>query len=100
MSVRINVEPTRLEHSAAQIEQKAQEYQRHYQRLFQHVEAMSATWKGKDHQAFIQQIRGFENDFKAMQLLMKEYAGFLRVSAKAYRDMQSERVAQARRLIN
>ena len=31
---------------------------------------------------------------------MKEYAKFLKISAKAYRDMQNDRVAQARRLAN
>ena len=45
-------------------------------------------------------IKGFEKDFRAMHLLMKEYANFLKISAKAYRDMQNDRVAQARRLAN
>ena len=100
MGIQIQVDPSRLESSAARIEQQTLAYQKHYQQLFQQVDAMSSGWSGKDNQAFTQQIKGFEKDFRAMHLLMKEYADFLKVSAKTYRDMQNDRVTQARRLGN
>lgn len=100
MGIRINVDPAKLESSAARIEQQMAAYERHYRQLFQQVDAMAASWQGKDNQAFTQQIKGFEGDFRSMQTLMNEYASFLKLSARAYRDMQSERAQQARRLAN
>ena len=100
MGIQIQVDPSRLDSSAARIEQQALLYQKHYNQLFQQVEVMSSGWSGKDNQAFTQQIKGFEKDFRSMYLLMKEYANFLKVSAKAYRDMQNDRIAQAKRLAN
>jgi hypothetical protein len=37
---------------------------------------------------FTQQIEGFGGDFRQMELLLREYAGFLRKSARAYQETQ------------
>lgn len=100
MSVKINVDPARLEASASHIEQMYMNYEREYRRLFQDVQTMGNNWQGKDNQAFVQQINGFVKDFVSMRNLMKEYAEFLKASARAYRNTQNERAQQARHLIN
>lgn len=100
MSMKINVDPSRLEASASHIEQMYTTYEQEYRRLFQNVQTMGNSWQGKDNQAFVQQIKGFEHDFVAMRNVMKEYAEFLKASARAYRNTQNERASQARRLIN
>ena len=100
MSVKINVDPARLEASASHIEQMYMNYEREYRRLFQDVQTMGNNWQGKDNQAFVQQINGFVKDFASMRNLMKEYAEFLKESARAYRNTQNERAQQARHLIN
>ena len=64
MGIQIQVDPSRLESSATRIEQQALAYQKHYNQLFQQVDAMSSGWSGKDNQAFTQQIKGFEKDFE------------------------------------
>ena len=46
------------------------------------------------------QIHGFEKDFQQMAALMREYASFLKYSAKTYRQTQEERMQMARRLTN
>ena len=94
MSVKINVDPARLEASASHIEQMYMNYEREY------VQTMGNNWQGKDNQAFVQQINGFAKDFASMRNLMKEYAEFLKASARAYRNTQNERAQQARHLIN
>ncbi len=98
MSVRINVDPARLETSASHIEQMYLMYEKEYRLLFQYVENLKVNWQGKDNQAFVQQIESFEKDFIAMQNVMKEYAEFLKQCAKAYRMTQNECTSYAKRL--
>lgn len=100
MGIKINVDPARLETSAARIEEQIVAYEKNYHHLYQNVETLSTGWKGKDNQAFVQQIKGFESDFKTMALIMREYANFLKTGAKAYRNLQNDRMLQARRLTN
>ena len=100
MGIKIQVDPARLDATAAQIEQQTNQYERSYRRLFQEADAMASGWQGKDNQAFVSQIHGFEKDFQQMAALMREYASFLKYSAKIYRQTQDERVQMARRLTN
>ena len=100
MSVSIQVDPMQLERAAMHIEQMYQLYEKEYRMLFQGVEQLASSWKGKDNQAFASQIRGFEKDFMMMRDIMKEYADFLRRASRAYQQVQNERMMQARRLVN
>lgn len=100
MSIKIQVDPARLDSAAGQIEQQTLSYEKNYRRLFQEVAAMGSGWQGKDNQAFVSQIQGFEKDFQQMAALMREYAAFLKLSAKTYRQTQDERAQMARRLVN
>ena len=97
MSIKIQVDPARLDSAAGQIEQQTLSYEKN---LFQEVAAMGSGWQGKDNQAFVSQIQGFEKDFQQMAALMREYAAFLKLSAKTYRQTQDERAQMARRLVN
>lgn len=96
--MRINVDPAKLELCATRIEQQVCTYEKHYHQLFQEVERMQAGWRGKDNVAFVTQINTFQSDFQQMSTLMKEYANFLKMSSKMYRQTQDERMNQARHL--
>ena len=96
--MKINVDPFQLEHSAAFIEDQILQYEATYQHLLQEVEMMRSAWQGKDNQVFTTQINGFEQDFRKMSVLMRDYAQFLKTSARAYRDTQNERTELARYL--
>lgn len=98
MSIRINVDPARLDACAVHIEQQIVSYEKTYHRLFQEVDAMGTSWQGKDNLAFVQQIKGFQSDFYKMATFMREYSNFLKLSAKLYRETQDDRVNQARHL--
>lgn len=100
MGMKINVDPSQLESAASRIETQCGSYEANYRQLYQIVNELSSGWKGKDNQSFTAQIKGFEADFIAMKQLMQDYASYLRRAAKAYRDTQSERASQARRLYN
>lgn len=94
----IMVEPERLEQTASGIEEANREYDRTYQEIYAQVDRMSGSWQGKDNTAFTNQIKSFEDDLRQISLIMKQYADFLRNSARAYRQTQDEIYAQANRL--
>lgn len=94
----IMVEPERLEQTAASIDDANDEYERTYQAIYAEVDKMSASWQGKDNIAFTNQIKAFEDDLRQISIIMRQYADFLRNSARAYRETQDEIYARANRL--
>ena len=100
MARTIQVTPEQLESTAGRIEGLAADYKAQYDALYNETNAMASTWNGKDNTAFVEQIAGFKDDFAKMHTLMLNYAGFLRDSAKAYRQTQDSVVTEARKLIN
>lgn len=100
MARTIQVTPEQLEKTAGKIEGLAAEYKTSYDQLYSETGSMSTTWQGKDNLSFTNQIDGFREDFQKMQKSMTEYANFLRMSAKAYRETQQSIADQARKLAN
>ena len=94
----IMVEPERLENVAVTIEEANGEYDRTFRAIYEQVDRLSSSWQGKDNLAFTNQIRSFEDDLRQISLIMRQYAEFLRNSARAYRETQDEICAQAGRL--
>ncbi len=94
----IVVDPSRLENNAGRIDQEIQDYTRQIKQLMEEVEKMKSAWQGKDNIAFTNRIYEFESDFKQVTILCQQYLEFLRVSARSYREIQEELVAQANRI--
>ena len=94
----IIVEPARLEETAGRVEEANSAYERLYHELYSEVDKMSSAWQGKDNTMFVNQIRSYESDFHQISVIMRQYADFLRNSARAYRDTQDELTTQASRL--
>ena len=94
----IMVEPERLEAAASRIEEANRDYDRTYQAIYIQVDKMSSSWQGKDNTAFTNQIKAFEDDLRQISIIMRQYADFLRNSARAYRETQDEIYARAVRL--
>lgn len=94
----ISVEPDRLESVASNIESADSEYNRIYQAMYAEVDKMSSSWTGKDNTMFVSQIKDFEDDLRQISMAMREYASFLRNSARAYREAQDEIYARATKL--
>lgn len=94
----IMVEPERLEATAGNIEDADRDYDRIYQAIYDQVDKMSVSWQGKDNTAFTNQIKSFEDDLRQISIIMRQYADFLRNSARAYRETQNEIADQAGRL--
>lgn len=94
----ISVEPNRLETAASNIENANNDYQRIYQAMYAEIDKMSSSWQGKDNTMFTSQIKSFEDDLRQISIIMKEYADFLRTSARAYREAQEEIYSRASKL--
>ena len=94
----IIVEPTRLEDSASKVESYDSDYQRVYSLLYEEVDKMASVWQGKDNTMFTNKIKEFEDDFRQISILLKQYAEFLRNTARAYRETQDELYNAASRL--
>lgn len=95
---KITVAPERLESAAGSIENANADYERIYQAMYADVDKMSNSWRGKDNEMYTSQIRSFEDDLRQISIIMKQYASFLRNTARAYRQLQDEKYAQAQRL--
>ena len=100
MATTIIVDPAKLEAAASQMDTQAGEYERQYNQLFSEVDGMGAAWQGADNVAFVNQIKGFMDDFQQIKALMLQYSEFLKNSATSYRNTQEDRITQARSLTN
>lgn len=94
----INVEPSRLDDTATRVQQADSDYQRLYQSLYSEVDKLSSNWAGKDNVAFCGRIKSFEDDFRQISIIMRQYADYLKASARAYRETQEELANAANRL--
>lgn len=94
----IIVEPERLENAANNIENANSDYEHIYQAMYAQIDKMASSWSGKDNAMFTSQIKAFEDDLRQISMVMKQYADFLRNSARAYRETQDEIYNQANRL--
>jgi len=100
MARKIIVDPAKLETASQKMDAQAADYEKQYNQLFNEVDAMGAAWKGTDNKAFVDQIKGFMDDFQQMKGLMVEYSDFLKKSANAYRETQNNIYNQAKSLRN
>ena len=100
MAQTILVTPEILESTAQSIEGLANEYKALYTDLYSQTDALAQTWGGDDNAAFVSQIAGFKPDLNSMYNKMMDYASYLRVTAKSYRETQEAIAKQARTLVN
>ena len=95
---RIIVDPNRLDSTADRVDSSNADYQRIYNALYQEVDKMSVSWQGKDNTEFTNKIKAYEDDFRQISIILRQYADFLRSSARAYRETQDELYNSASRL--
>lgn len=95
----IIVETSRLDETAKQVDQLANNYETEYNQLFGKVQDLSTKWTGEDNTAFTNQIEGFRDDFQRMTQLMRDYASYLRKVAASYRETRSN-VASAAKILS
>ncbi|PJI09599.1 MULTISPECIES: WXG100 family type VII secretion target [Clostridium] len=100
MGKSILVDPSKLKSASGNMDTEIAQYEKNYNQLYSEVEAMKSAWQGSDNQAYVTQIEGFREAFKAMVSVMKEYSDFLKSSSTYYSQAQEETMNAARRLTN
>ena len=98
MNNSIIVDPSKLDDTAARVEASEADYERLYRSLYGEVDKLAGNWGGKDNAAFNDRIKSYEDDFKQISIIMKQYADFLKASARAYRETQDELTSAANKL--
>ncbi len=96
--MKIHIDMNQLLQNASFISEQAQQYANTYGKIYQLLEQMNLVWKGKDFDAFANQLKDFRKDFDRMKQVLDDYAAYLRESASIYDRLQQECIAMANRL--
>ena len=97
---KIIVDPELLELKSQKIQELNEQYQALFNRFNNDIDTLASVWKGNDNITFTSQIKGFNDDFKMMYMIINQYTNFLSNSARAYRDTQNELISQVKGLNN
>ena len=75
-----------LREASNKVAELTRKYHDDYTTIYNHVNAIAegASWGGKDHEAFVEQIEQFRDDFDSMEQEMMNYSEFLKKTADAY----------------
>lgn len=91
-------DPALLETQASTIEGYNGDFKAQYEKLFNVVENLSATWQGQDNVNFATTVTGYKEDFEKIKTAIDEYVSFMRQAAKIYRETQETIASSANRL--
>lgn len=97
---KITVDPQMLDNVANRINELNDEYHRLFALLNQDVDSLQSAWQGKDNLAFTEKIKGFNDDFNHVFVLLGQYETYLKNTASAYRQTQDALVNEVNRLAN
>lgn len=96
--MKINVSMEDVHQSASYLKLKANEYEMTVQRIYSTMHQLEIIWKGKDNQAFIQQLDSFRPQLNRMREIVEQYGNYLQSCAQQYEALQNERTMAASRL--
>ncbi len=96
----IKVTPDELIKAAEKVSQMADNYRNLYERLYGVVDGMTAGWDAADNVAFVEQINGFREEFKAMAEHLTTSSETLKQQAGNYNTTVETNVQQAKKLPN
>lgn len=96
--VRIQVDMASVANTGMILKNKAFEYDQAIQKIYMRMHEMQSFWQGKDNQAFINQLEGFQPQLKKMTHVIEQYGNYLQSSASQYEQLQQERANAASRL--
>ena len=82
--MKFEVETTRLTGSGNRVKGLADEYRGLARRLINEINNGCASWQGRDKEAYITRINGFQDNLDAMYALMCQYADILKYAQAEY----------------
>lgn len=89
MSGSLLVSPQELQAASERVRESTARYKASYDRIYAAVDSLATHWSGEANQAFVAQIRGFENDLDNMRKLLDKYGEFLFVSGNNYQNAEN-----------
>lgn len=96
--MKINISTEDVYQSASYLKLKANDYYTTVQRIYSTMHQLENIWKGKDNQAFIQQLDTFRPQLNRMREVVEQYGNYLQTCAQQYEALQNERTMAASRL--
>lgn len=96
----IRVQPTELEKESGNVRSYKSNFSTAYSDISTQATNITTTsWGGKDAEAFKAKVDDFKKDFKAMEDILEEYAGFLHKASEAYANAQDNVTIKAGNLV-
>jgi len=94
------VDPPELHKASQKFNQLAGDYTAVYNRLINTASTMGDAWNSADNLAFVDQIRGFCDDLKAMSDHLTQVAQAVERQALNYETTRDNNVTSVKQLIN
>ena len=86
--MKINISMEDVYQSASYLKLKANDYYTTVQRINSTMHQLENIWKGKDNQAFIQQLDTFRPQLNRMREVVEQYGNYLQTCAQQYEALQ------------
>ena len=93
----VRVEPKLIKETAATMSTKISEYEKTYKELLLVIET-TVGWKGVDATTFVNQVKGFEDDYKNLVSILNAYVSILNFCSNSYVDTQEYLYIMGKRL--
>ena len=98
--MKLVVDPPELHKASQRFQQLSGEYTDVYKRLMNTASTMGEAWKSADNLAFVEQINGFCDDFKAMTDHLDQAAKALEQQAANYETTRENNISSVKQLAN
>ncbi len=94
----IRVDTEAIARAITMLNGKIVDYEAHYTTIYQHLDEISAEWKGTDFDRFKQRLDGFKGDFIDLHKKLNDYVKFLNTAKTEYEAAQEKLTQSAGKL--
>lgn len=98
--MKLSVDPLELHKAAGTFNQLASDYSAIYNRLINTASTMGEAWNAADNLAYVEQIKGFCDDLKAMTQHLETAAKALEQQAQNYESTRDNNITGVKQLAN
>jgi len=95
-TIKVTIE--NIEELSKTMESKNSEFNLAYQKIISMVDNTTTFWNGAEQSSYVMQLKEFESELNQLNILLSDYAMYLRKSASSYRLTQDELVNASKRL--
>lgn len=96
--MKIHANYTEISRTGQTVKQRASEYESQMTQMIARMNELRPVWQGSDAQAFVTQLEGLRPKMMELKAAMDAYGQLLIRDAEAYKSLQANRAANARKL--